>query len=143
MKLRTRLQQLERQAAALLAPKKHECEEEEAFMAWYQGGCKGPFPPAGPRPAKFVDEEEWEKHHRFLLAMACVSAGRDMPPGMTEAECREAEDAVAFFDSIDTSGQLSLPARASLAAYIDVIKSMMESFADETASVIPTCGESR
>lgn len=114
MSLRTRLQQMERRATALPAPRPEESLDDE-WTAWCRGGCSGPLPSAGSRPAKYRSEEDWQKHHRFLLALCCRSVGRPDPPGMTADERREANDAIAFFASMDANGQRSLCPQARLA----------------------------
>jgi hypothetical protein len=119
MRLWTRLQQLERRAATLAAPRLEEpCDEE--WASWCRGGCTGPLPPPGPRPVKYTPEE-WEAQHRFFLALSCRSVGRPEPPGMTPEACREMDETRTFFAAIDPSGQLSLRQQARLTPYREVI----------------------
>ncbi|HEY7159181.1 MAG TPA: hypothetical protein VH575_34875 [Gemmataceae bacterium] len=119
MSLRTRLQRLERRAAALPAPRAEESLDDE-WAAWCRGGCAGPWPPAGQRPVKYTPEE-WQTHHRFFLALGCRSAGRCDLPEMTPEAYREVDETLAFFAAMDPSGRLSLCQQARLAPYRAVI----------------------
>ena len=132
MKLRTRLQQLERRAAVLAVPQLEEVADEQ-WSAWCRGGCSGLSPPAGPRSAKYT-AEEWAAHHRFLLALCCRSVGRPAPPGMTVEESRQVEETRTFFSSIDPAGQLTLPRQARLAPYAGVIGRFL---ADAGGGIVP------
>ena len=115
--LRRRLQQLERQVAALLALRPPgECPDDE-FAAWCRGGCLGALPPAGPRPAKYRSDEEWQREHRFVVALCCREVGRSDPPGMSEQERREVDDVVTLFASIYPNGAFALRQRAERTSY--------------------------
>jgi hypothetical protein len=105
MKLRTRLQRLERQAAALPAPELPKESPDDEFLAWCRGGCLGPLPPAGPRPAMYGSDEAWQQHRRYLLALCCREVGRPDPPGMSDEERRQVDETIALVASIDWTGQ--------------------------------------
>ncbi len=132
MQIRSRLQRLERWVAAITAPRPEEATDD-AWEAWYRGGCVGPLPPAGPRPVKYTPEE-WQAQHRLLLALCCRSVGRPDPPGMTPEECREADETVAFFASIADSGEFSLREQAELAPYR---KAIARSLGDTDGGSVP------
>jgi hypothetical protein len=106
MKLRTRLQRLERRAAVLPAPRPPvESPDDDEFLAWCRGGCLGPLPPAGPRPALYGSDEAWQQHRRYLLALCCREVGRPDPPGMSDEERRQVDETIALVASIDWTGQ--------------------------------------
>jgi hypothetical protein len=119
-----RLQRLEQRVNALPSPRPVK-DADDGFSAWCQGGCTGPLPAAGPRPAKYSSDEAWQQNHRFLLALMCASVGQDYPPEMTEPERREVDDTLAFFASIDPTGELSLNQQAELAPYTVVIEQFL------------------
>ncbi len=109
MKLRTRLQRLERRATALHTPQlPEESPDDDEFLAWCRGGCLGPLPLAGTRPAMFLNEEEWRQHRRYLLALCCRKVGRPDPTGMSEEERREVDETRALVASLEWTEQRSL-----------------------------------
>src|SRR5579885_3114892 len=113
MKLRTRLQRLERRAATLSALRPPVASPDgDEFLAWCRGGCLGPLPPAGPRPALYDSEEAWQQHHRYLLALCCREVGRPDPPGMSAEERREVDETIALVASLDWTDQRSMTQQA-------------------------------
>lgn len=135
-----RLQQLERRVAALAASRPHK-DCDDAWEAWYRGGCVGPLPPAGPRPVKYTPEE-WQAQHRLLLALCCRSLGRPDPPGMTPQECREADETVAFFASIADGSEFSLREQAELAPYREVFAQFLSDTDGGSVPQASPCAES-
>ncbi len=132
--LQRRLRRLERQADALLLSRPEQRSDDDDFVSWCRGGCHGPLPAAGPRPAKYASEEQWQQHHRFLLALCCRSVGRPDPPEMTESERGEVDETVAFFAAIDASGRLSLRQQADLAPYAGVLEQFLS---DPGGGIVP------
>jgi len=107
MKLRTRLQRLEQQAAALLTLQPPDKSSDDAFALWCRGGCLGPLPSAGPRPALYGSDEAWQQHRRYLMALCCREVGRPEPPGMSAEERREVDETIALVASLNWTGQRS------------------------------------
>jgi hypothetical protein len=142
MKLRTRLQQLERRVAALPAPRPPEESPDDEFLAWCRGGCLGPLPPAGSRPALYGSDEAWQQHRRYLMALCCREVGRPDPPGMSDEERREVDETIALVASIVPKGERSLPQQARLAPNTDAIIAYRNDPHDDTVAAIPHRGES-
>jgi hypothetical protein len=143
MKLRTRLQRLERRAATLPAPRPPVESLDDEFAAWCRGGCLGPLPPAGPRPAMYGSDEAWQQHRRYLMALCCREAGRPDPPGMSDEERRQVDETIALVASLDWTDQLSLPQQARLAPYTGVIEQFLIDPGGGTVPAIHHRGECR
>lgn len=143
MKLRTRLQLLERRATALPTPRlPEESPDDDEFLAWYRGGCLGPLPLAGPRPAMYRNEEEWQQHRRYLLALCCREVGRPDPTGMSEEERREVDETIALVAYIDWTDQQALKQQACREFAAGIIKQLSTDFSGGTVSAIHSPGES-
>lgn len=107
-----RLQQLERRVSALSTSRLTQESPDDEFAVWCRGGCLGALPPAGLRPAKYRSDEEWQREHRFLVALCCREVGRPDPPGMSEQERREVDDVVTLFASVYPNGAFARSQRA-------------------------------
>jgi hypothetical protein len=141
MKLRTRLQRLERRAASLPAPHPVECPDDE-FAVWCRGGCLGPLPSGGPRPALYGSDEAWQQHRRYLLALCCREVGRPDPPGMSDEERREVDETIAFVASLDWTDQRSMSQQAHRESDASVIEQPSTDSSGRTVPTIHSRGES-
>jgi hypothetical protein len=136
MRLRNRLQQLQRRLAALSPSQpedEHDVPTSQAIDVWEDGGCQGPLPPAGPCPRKYR-QDEWLAIHRCFCGLILRSKGLPLPQDFTEEERREVDGTRATFARIDPAGNLSLRQQADLAPYRDVVERFL---CDPGGGIVP------